>query len=164
MDIIKWTEKIMSMDEKTWQRHASPWSVYSRFSILPLLSLAICSRQWLDLYSLPLILLCLFWVWLNPRVFPAPKDFNSWASKGTFGERLYLNRHHHPLPLHHLRMARILSTLSALGMLIWLYGVWSLELPYLLLGNVWVMAFKAWFVDRMVWLYDEVNEERASAH
>ncbi|BFM48950.1 DUF6653 family protein [Marinomonas sp. THO17] len=161
MDITKWAEKIMTMDNEAWQRHANPWSVYSRFSILPLLSLAIWSRQWLDFYSLPLVLLCLLWIWLNPRVFPAPKDFNNWASKGTFGERLYLNRHNEPIPPHHLKMGQILLTLSALGMLIWGYGIWALDLPYLLLGNVWVMTFKAWFVDRMVWLYDEVKRVQA---
>ena len=40
-------ERLMGMSDQVWARHASPWSVYSRFAILPLLALvADPARQW----------------------------------------------------------------------------------------------------------------------
>ena len=34
-----------SMSEETWQRHANPWSVWTRFTALPLIILAAWSRS-----------------------------------------------------------------------------------------------------------------------
>src|SRR4029453_10046537 len=31
----------------SWMRHANPWSVWTRFAVLPLLILAIWSRDWI---------------------------------------------------------------------------------------------------------------------
>lgn len=158
MDIFKWTEKMMGMDEEEWKRHASPLSVYSRFTILPLLSLSIWSKEWIGFWSTLPIVISIAWVWLNPRVFSAPKNTNSWASVGTFGERIYLQRSKVKIPGHHLRMCNLLSTLSALGVPILIYGLYTLDVGIVVLGNVWVMAFKAWFVDRMVWLYMDLKD------
>ena len=36
-----------SMSEDTWQRHSNPWSVWTRFTALPLIILAAWSRVWL---------------------------------------------------------------------------------------------------------------------
>ncbi|MBR9885549.1 MAG: hypothetical protein GYB21_18650 [Oceanospirillales bacterium] len=148
------------MDDKSWQRHANPWSVYSRFSALPLISLAFWSREWLGAYALVPILLSLLWVWINPRVFGVPERTDNWASRGTFGERIYLNRHTESIPAHHLRACRVLQALSLAGVPVFIYGLYTLDLATLLLGNLWVMAFKAWFVDRMVWLYMDMKEAR----
>lgn len=157
MDIIKWAEKLMSMDEKSWQRHANPWSVYSRFTTLPLLSLAFYSREWMEIYSLIPIVLALAWIWLNPRLFNAPPSTDNWASMGTFGERLYLNRKNIPIPVYHQRVCILLQTLSALGIPFFIYSLYSLNVWLLVASNVWIMVFKAWFVDRMVWLYREME-------
>lgn len=165
MDIFKWAEKLMVMDEEAWQRHASPLSVYSRFTILPLLSLSIWSKEWIGVWAIIPILISVAWVWLNPRVFSAPKNTNSWASIGTFGERIYLQRSKVAIPGHHLRMCHLLSSLSAFGVPILIYGLYTLDAGIVVLGNVWVMAFKAWFVDRMVWIYmdlKDTNPEYAS--
>lgn len=35
------------MDDATWLRHAHPWSVILRFTVLPLLILAFWNRLWL---------------------------------------------------------------------------------------------------------------------
>lgn len=161
MDILKWAEKSMSMNDDTWRRHANPWSVYTRFSTLPLISLAFWSREWVGIYSVVFIGLSFLWVWLNPRLFSAPKRTNNWASMGTFGERIYLNRKNEMIPAYHLRACIVLQSLSAMGLPFLVYGLYSLELWILILGNFWVMVFKAWFVDRMVWLYKDMNESNA---
>lgn len=157
MDLAKFSEKLMAMNDAQWQRHANPWSVWSRFTVLPLLSLAVASRLVLGLYALLPCALCLLWVWLNPRLFGAPKTTNNWASMGTFGERVYLNRANVAIPAHHQRAAIVLQTLSVLGLPVYVYGLYSLDWPTLILGNLWVMVFKAWFVDRMVWLYQDMQ-------
>lgn len=158
MDLFKLLEKTMSMDEKSWEKHASPWSVYTRFTLLPLLSLAIWSRAWLGIYAIAPIILTLLWIWLNPRAFAPPKKTDNWASMGTFGERIYLNRHNVPIPPHHRALCRALPLLSALGLPFWFYGLYSFNIWALALGNIWIIVFKAWFVDRMVWLYLDMKD------
>ena len=163
MDIVKLSEKMMFMDDESWKRHANPWSVYTRFTTLPLISLAFWSREWFGVYSLIPIVLSIFWIWINPRFFSAPKNTDNWASRGTLGERIYLNRKTETIPLHHLRFCRILMVFSGLGLPFFFYGLYTLDLWVLVLGNLWVIVFKAWFVDRMVWLYLEMNNTNSTS-
>jgi len=146
------------MDDETWARHSNPWSVYTRFTTLPLISFAFWSREWLGLYSGVLVALSFLWVWVNPRLFAVPKRTDSWASRGTFGERIYLNRSNETIPDHHLNASRILQWLSVMGLPFLMYGLYTLDIWVLILGNFWVMVSKAWFVDRMVWLYMDIRE------
>ena len=159
MDVLKFSEKLMSMDENTWQRHANPLSVYSRFTALPLISLAFWSREVIELYALIPILLAVVWVWLNPRLFSSPTSTDNWASMGTFGERIYLNRKNENIAKHHTSACRVLVVLQFLGLPIWFYGLYSLNLWALVLGIAWLMVTKAWFVDRMVWLYLDMKDQ-----
>ncbi len=69
MDIFDFSQKMMTMSEESWARHANPRSVYTRFTCLPLLSLAIWSRGELGYLAIPMILLALFWIWYNPRAY-----------------------------------------------------------------------------------------------
>ncbi len=158
MDLTRFAERLMKMDDESWRRHSNPWSVYTRFSILPLMSLAFYSKEWIGYYSLLPILLSFIWIWLNPRLFNAPNQTNNWASMGTFGERIYLARNTQTIPQHHLKAAYWLQILSAIGLPIFIYALYSLNIWALILGNVWIMVFKAWFVDRMVWLYMDMKE------
>jgi len=158
MDILKWAEKSMLMDDETWARHSNPWSVYSRFTMLPIISLSFWSREWLGIYCLVPIVFSIMWIWVNPRLFSAPINTDNWASMGTFGERIYLNRHKETIPNYHVLPCIILQILSGLGLPFFIYGLYSLNIWALLLGNLWIMVFKAWFVDRMVWLYQDMNK------
>lgn len=158
MDLTKLSEKLMSMDENTWQCHSNPLSVYTRFTALPLISLAFWSRDSLGIYSIIPILISFVWVWLNPRVFGAPISTNNWASMGTFGERIYLNRKNVTIPDHHTKVCQVLLGLQILGLPIWMYGLYSLKIWPLMFGTAWLMVTKAWFVDRMVWLYRDMKD------
>ncbi|HZD43564.1 MAG TPA: DUF6653 family protein, partial [Methanomicrobiales archaeon] len=65
-------EKISALfllDDETWMRHASPWSVWTRFTALPLLVLAFWSRVWLGWGALAPVILALLWTYYNPRIF-----------------------------------------------------------------------------------------------
>ena len=158
MDILKYAEKSMAMSDEVWKRHANPWSVYSRFSALPIISLGFWSRDWIGIYCIIPVLLSFLWVWLNPRLFKAPDKTNNWASMGTFGERIFLNRKNERIPEHHLRACQTLQILSAMGLPIFIYGLYALDFWVLFLGNFWIMVFKAWFVDRMVWVYLDMKD------
>ena len=158
MDLFRATEHSMAMSDDVWMRHANPWSVWTRFTCLPLILLAIWSRIWLGWWALvPLALACL-WTWWNPRAFPPPSSTNNWASKGTFGERVFLNRHAIPIPEHHRRWAIALGFGSAIGLIPLVWGLWALDLTMTLLGVVLMILPKVWFVDRMVWLYEDMKD------
>ena len=81
MDYGRLLERSMAMDDATWARHASPWSVWTRIPILPLLALAIYSRVWLGWWALVPTVLLLVWTVVNPRAFPPPARLDSWASR-----------------------------------------------------------------------------------
>ncbi|MEX5563511.1 DUF6653 family protein [Pseudophaeobacter sp. 1A16562] len=101
IDIFALSERLMAMDDAAWARHANPLSVYSRVSILPLMTLAVWSHLWLGWGALAPVALVLIWTWWNPRAFGPPATTDSWAARGTFGERVFLNRAKVPIPPHH---------------------------------------------------------------
>ena len=156
-DIFNAAERGMGMSSDVWERHANPWSVWTRFTCLPLLVLAIWSRVWLGWWSLAPIALACLWIWLNPRVFPPPKSTDNWASKGVMGERVFLNRGNVPVPDHHRRWAIALGALSTTGLPPLVWGLWSLDATMTLLGLVLLVLPKVWFVDRMVWLFEDTR-------
>ncbi len=158
MDIFKLSDRLMTMDDEAWARHSNPKSVYSRFSCLPLLVLAIWSRVWLGWWSLLPLALALFWTWYNPRAFQPPANLDNWASFGTFGERIFLNRKQNKIPHHHEKMANILTWASAFGAAILIYGVVALNAWATVLGIFMSIIPKVWFVDRMVWLYEDMKD------
>ncbi len=156
-DIFAGFERMMTMDDAAWARHANPLSIYTRIPILPLLSLAIFSRVWLGWLTLLAVALVLLWTWLNPRAFAPPAHTESWAARGTFGERVFLNRARIPIPPHHARWGIALAGASALGFPPWLYGLWALDAGWLLFGLTLLVGAKLWFVDRMGWLYQDMH-------
>jgi len=156
MKPIKAMADAMGMDEATWLRHANPWSVWTRFIILPLLALAIWARVWLGWWSLALVIFLAVWTRYNPRAFPAPKSTRSWASRAVMGERVWLARKDTPIPEHHSTAAIILSSFAGTGMPFVAYGLWKLEFWPTFIGVVLIVTFKMWFLDRMVWLYNDM--------
>ena len=158
LDIFALSERMMAMDDATWARHANPLSVYSRMSILPLMSLAVISRIWLGWYALVPVALVILWTWWNPRAFGPPKTTDSWSAHGTFGERVFLNRKNIPIPAHQSRWAIALGGVSGVGAIPWIYGLWSLDYGMVLFGLALMIGGKLWFVDRMVWLYQDMKQ------
>jgi hypothetical protein len=152
-----WLEAAFRMTEETWERHANPWSVYTRYVSFPLLALSIWSREWIDLWSFVPVTTVLIWVWSNPRVFPKPASTDNWASKAVLGERVWLNRQAVPIPSGHARAAVLLSGISGIATIILAYGLWVLDPTVTILSLVLVIMAKTWFLDRMVWLYQDMN-------
>ena len=159
MDIYAFAERLMKMDDRTWRRHANPVSGWTRFlfGVAPLM-LAIYARVWIGWWALPLALLIVLWIFLNPRLFPEPKDFGNWMSRGVLGERIWLARERHDIPPHHVPVAHMTTAFAAFFGLCAVYGVIALDPWATILGTAGVIVGKAWFVDRMVWLHVETTE------
>lgn len=149
---------LFQLDETTWPRHANPWSVVLRNTVLPLLVLAFWSRLWLGWWALIPVALALLWTWLNPRIFPAPPSFDHWASKAVLGERVWMNRDTVPVPVHHRTVPNIFSAVSGIGMLFVFWGVFVFELWPTVFGMALVYSGKLWFLDRMAWLWEEMKD------
>jgi hypothetical protein len=148
--------RVFRLDEATWMRHANPWSVFTRNTVLPLLIFTFWSRLWLGWWALVPIALAILWTWGNPRLFPAPESFDHWASRAVLGERVWLNRDSVPVPAHHRKVPDILSAVSGAGMLFVLWGVLVFDPWPTLFGAALVYAGKLWFLDRMAWLWNDM--------
>jgi len=98
MTFEKAIANLFKMSDDVWARHANPWSVWTRYSTMPLLAISIWSRSWIGWWSLILVAASLIWVYVNPRIFNKPSTTDSWTSKSVLGERVWLNRKNIPVP------------------------------------------------------------------
>ena len=149
---------LFRLDEQGWIRHANPWSFWTRIPLLALITLAIWSRAWIGVWSLVPIGLLALWAWVNPRAFPPPSSMERWVSKAVLGERLWAARDARPVPRHHRRAPVVLSLLALVGVPFLAFGLWKLEIWPVVVGLVLVHVFKLWFLDRMVWLFEDMHD------
>ena len=148
--------KAFGLEGDSWQRHANPWSVYTRIPIPPLLAAAIWSRRWIGWRSLwPVGLVCA-WTAINPRAFPPPRSLDHWASKGVLGETYWAKRKEVPVPPRHRVAPDVLGAVSAAGVPFVAKGLVVGDGWMVLFGLAVQMAGKIWFLDRMAILYDDV--------
>jgi len=152
--------RLMSMDDATWERHASPLSVWTRIVVsLPIILFAVWSIRLIGWWSLATIAIAFFWIWLNPRLFSPPRNTNNWASKVTFGERVWLNRATCPIPHHHAQWALFLSIVAGIGFLLAVIGAFFNRPLPTISGGLISWFGKMWFCDRMVWLYEDMKDK-----
>jgi len=148
--------KAFGLEGDAWQRHANPWSVYTRIPIPTLLVAAIWSRDRIGRWSLvPVGLLCA-WTAINPRAFPPPRSLDSWASKAVLGEKYWGKRKEVPLPPRHRIAPNVLGAISAMGVPFLVRGLVVRDGWMVLFGLTVQTAGKMWFLDRMALLYDDV--------
>ncbi|NDW04463.1 DUF6653 family protein [Jiella pacifica] len=159
MDVFALTERLMRMDDAAWARHANPLSVWSRVATLPLLVLAFWTRAWIGWWCLLPVAAVVIFVFVNPRLFAPPARQDSWAARATYGERLFLARRERAVPPHHRRVALLLTSVSAAGVVPLVYGLAVLQVWPTLFGLVLAMGGKLWFCDRMVWLHEDMRGE-----
>lgn len=150
--------KKFKLDEKTWMKHANPWSVYTRTFALPFLVIAIWSRIWFGWWSLIFIVVAIIWIWINPLIFPEAKNTENWASKGVFGERVWLNRKNISIPTHHRIMPNILNAVQGIGVIFLIWGLRYLDIWSAVVGLIIVIKSKLWYIDRMVCIYEDMKE------
>ncbi|NWF60256.1 MAG: hypothetical protein HXY43_13580 [Fischerella sp.] len=94
MDIFKITERSFAMDDEVWAHHANPWSVWTRYTTLPLIIIAIIGMVfviwgvavlaiWPTLFGTALVYLGKLWfcdrmVWLYEDTKDADPQYQSW--------------------------------------------------------------------------------------
>jgi hypothetical protein len=91
-------------------------------------------------------------------MFSKPASTNNWASKAVLGERVWMNRRQISIPKHHSLAPNLLSGISGLGLPFLIWGVWLLNIWSTVLGVILIYAGKVWFLDRMVWLYEDMKD------
>ncbi len=155
MTLEKRIAKVFDLEGDNWMKHANPWSIWTRFATLPFMILAIWSRVWLAWYCLIPVVVLIIWLLINPTLFKKPKSIDNWGSKSVLGEKIWSERKQRAVPKHHNTPVRILTILQTIGGLLLIFGLWKLRLDFTIIGAITVYLSKMWFLDRMVWIYEE---------
>ncbi len=160
MTIERKIASFFNLTNENWMRHSNPWSVWTRYSVLPIIVMAFWSRLWFGWWSLVPAVISICWMFLNPVFFKKPKSTKNWASKAVLGERVYLNRDKIDIPdIHKTPLLQLLNIISSVGMglVIWAivqYSIWGA-----VFGIALAYLGKSWYLDRMVWLYQDMKSE-----
>jgi hypothetical protein len=150
--------QIFNLTDENWLRHANPWSVWTRYSVLPLLVISFWSRIWIGWWCLIPAAISLAWMFLNPVFFPKPHSTHNWASKSVLGERVWKNRDKVAIPQHHKTLPNILNVISLVGMIVSIWAIVVISIWPAILGVALAYIGKSWYLDRMVWLYEDMKQ------
>ena len=154
--------KLFGLSGENWMRHANPLSVWTRFTVLSLISLAIWSRDWIGWYCLIPIALSLVWMMINPLLFPPPSSTKNWASKGVFGEHVWSERNAVEIPEQFKSpVPNVANIYATIGIVLLGYGLVVLEVIPVLAGLVIAHGGKLWYIDRMVLLFEDMKTRNA---
>jgi hypothetical protein len=152
--------KLFNLTDENWMKHANPWSVWTRYSVLPLIVLAFWSRIWIGWWCLIPGLLSVLWMFFNPVFFKKPGSTKNWASKSVLGERVYLNRDKIAIPENHrLPLLKILNLVSSIGMVMSIWAIVNYSVWGAFTGVALAYLGKSWYLDRMVWLYEDMKDK-----
>lgn len=154
--------RLFGLAGDTWMRHANPWSVWTRFAGVPVLAVAVWSRVWIGWWSLLPIALTLVFVVVNPLLFPEPRSTRNWASQGVFGERIWSERDEVEIPrqFRESRVPAVTVAYQVAGLALLVHGLVVLDLLEVVTGLVIGQVGKAWYIDRMVLLYEDLRTRR----
>jgi len=130
--------------DDTWKKHSSAWSGWTRVAAAPLFWHALWLR---NPYYLVAVIIFLV---INPRLFAAPKKITNWMSKGVIGEKIYTGA-----LIKKDFISTTLCILMALVFFISMYAIWTHQLILTVTTFFLAMTFKFWYLDRMVFLYEE---------
>jgi hypothetical protein len=158
MTIERKIAQIFNLSDENWMKHANPWSVWTRYSVLPVIVLAFWSRIWIESWFLLPVVISIGWMFFNPVFFKKPKSTKNWASKAVLGERVYLNRDKVNIPHRHKLVPKMLNAISSVGMVLAIFGIAKLSIWFSILGVSLAYLGKSWFLDRMVWLYEDMKD------
>lgn len=132
------------LSEKTWERHANPWSGWTRVLSMPALGAG------LYLHNFWILGATVIWLIVNPILFPKPKSVDSWMSKGVLGEQLYYGDG----KKFKTDLSTLLNVLNIPAFAAFLYFSWHQEMAAMVLAGLLAMTLKFWFIDRMARLAD----------
>jgi hypothetical protein len=102
------------------------------------------------------------WTAVNPRAFPPPRSAHRWASQAVLGERLWTASRKRGTPPRRRLAPIVLTGINTAGMAVLVRGLIILD-PWMTATGLAVhMAGKNWFLDRMVWHYEDATREQAA--
>jgi hypothetical protein len=155
--------KLFGLEGESWMRHANPASVWTRFTVVSILSLAIWSRDWIGAWCLIGVALAIIWMFVNPLLFKAPESTRNWASRTVLGERIWVDRDKVELPEQFRSRAAslIANAYSTIGMGLLVFGLVDLNLLAAVTGVLITHGGKAWYLDRISLLYAEMKGRNA---
>jgi hypothetical protein len=157
---------LFGLKGEAWMRHANPWSVWTRFAVVPLLAPAIWSRDWIGWWCLLPIVLLIVWLGINPLFFDRPATTKHWVSRSVFGERIWSETSRDALPVEfRSKVPGVAQAYQAVGLAILIYGLAALDAIATVSGVLITQGGKVWYLDRMVLLFEAMktrNPEFAS--
>jgi hypothetical protein len=154
--------KLFGLRGETWMRHANPVSVWTRFAVLPLLAASIWSRDWIGWFALIPVALSLVFMMVNPLLFPKPASTRNWTSRSVFGERVWSERNKVPVPPQFTAaVPNVTYAFQVAGIAVMAYGLVRYDLLAAVVGIVLAQCAKAWYLDRMVLLYQDMKTRHA---
>ncbi len=156
MTLEKAMARTFRLEGDRWQRHANPWSVYTRIPIPALMAAAVWSRTWIGWWSLVPVVAVVLWAFVNPTFFRPPASLDHWASRAVLGETCWADRTSVPVPEHHRRAPYVLAAMNTAGLVFVVWALVTLDFWMLAFGLAVHMAGKNWFMDRMTLLHDEM--------
>jgi hypothetical protein len=151
--------RAFGLEGEGWMRHANPASVWTRFSALSLLALAIWSRDWIGVWCLIPVALALTWIVVNPLFFDVPTSTRNWASRAVLGERIWVDRDKVVLPeqFRSRTPALVANAYSTIGLGLLAYGLVDLGILAVVAGLLITHGGKLWYLDRITLLYAEMK-------
>jgi hypothetical protein len=153
------------LSERTWRRHANPWSVWTRFAAFPVLIAAVWTYHWIGWWSVAPIAAVVLFLIVNPGLFPPPRSTRNWASMAVLGERVWLAEKRRVLPQQNQMLGHVNIALSLANTAALIWGLISSDALLTIVSGAGVLGCKAWFLDRMVclfWERKDANSEYAS--
>ena len=144
--------KAFGLEGDAWMRHANPASVWTRFSALSLLAVAVWSRDWIGIWSSDSRSRSrLSWMFVNPLFFKPPRSTRNWASRTVLGERIWVDRDEVELPEQFRSRAPSLlaNVYSGIGLAFLAYGLVDLNLLATVAGLLITHGGKVWYLDRV---------------
>jgi hypothetical protein len=159
MTLERKISKLFNLTDDNWMKHANPVSVWTRYSVLSIIVLSFWSRTWIGWWCLIPGVLSILWMFYNPVFFKKPKSTKNLASKAVLGERVYLNRDKIKIPKKHdIPLHGILNGISSVGMVLSIFSIIYYSVWGAVLGVCLAYIGKSWFLDRMVWLYEDMKD------
>lgn len=142
------------MSDDSWRRHANPWSVFTRFAAIPVMILAIWSRIWIGWWALLPVFVVIVWLWINPHAFRPVTAKSSWAAKGIYGERKWLEGQSSG---DFRAILRFLMATGIVGFILLAWGLWKLHGWAVLCGTILIIMAQLWRIDRLGILYEQTE-------
>jgi hypothetical protein len=100
------------------------------------------------------------WTAVNPRAFPPPRSTDRWASRAVLGEQLWTASRRQGAQSARRLAPVVLTGINTAGMAVLVRGLIVLDPGMTPTGLAVHMAGKNWFLDRMVWHYEDAVREQ----